>query len=199
MNKFFSASNIAKLGIFSALATVLYFLNFPLPFFPPFLEIHLSDLPALICGFAMGPWGGVITVLIKVLIKLPFSSTFGVGECADLITGLLYVLPASIIYLKGKNKRSAVIGIIVGATCSVVASIFANWLVIVPFYLEVMNYELSMLVGVCSKVIPFITEQNFFPCYLFLSVLPFNALRCLFSALVTVFVYKRVSNLLKRF
>ncbi len=199
MNKFFSASNIAKLGIFSALATVLYFLNFPLPFFPPFLEIHLSDLPALICGFAMGPWGGVITVLMKVLIKLPFTSTFGVGECADLITGLLYVLPASIIYLKGKNKKSAVIGIVVGATCSVVASIFANWLVIVPFYLEVMNYELSMLVGVCSKVIPFITEQNFFPCYLFLSVLPFNVLRCLVSALVTLFVYKRVSNLLKRF
>ena len=72
MKNFFTASNIAKLGIFSALAVILYFLNFPLPFFPPFLEIHLSDLPALICGFTLGPIGGVLTVVIKILIKLKY-------------------------------------------------------------------------------------------------------------------------------
>lgn len=199
MKKFFTASNIAKLGIFSALATILYFINFPLPFFPSFLELHLSDLPALICGFVLGPWGGVITVLIKILIKLPFSSTFCVGECADLITGLAYVLPASIIYQKGKSKSSAIKGIIIGACCSVVISIFANWFVIIPFYLKVMGLSLSQIVGMCAKVIPFITEDNFFLCYLTLAVLPFNTLRCLLSALVTIFVYKRISNLLKRF
>ena len=68
MKNFFTASNIAKLGIFAALSVILYFLNFPLPFFPPFLEIHLSDLPALICGFALGPLGAVLTVVIKILI-----------------------------------------------------------------------------------------------------------------------------------
>ncbi len=199
MKKTFTASYIAKVGIFSALAFILYVLNFPLPLFPSFLEIHLSDFPALISGFALGPLGGALTVLVKILIKLPFTSTMGVGECSDLINGLAFVLPASIIYKKNKSKKSAVIGITAGAVCSVVTSIFANWLIIIPFYLKVMKWDLAMIVSVCSKVIPFITEGNFYPCYLFLSVLPFNTLRCLVVSLLTVLVYKRISVLLKRF
>ena len=199
MNKIFSAKYIAKVGIFSALAFILYVLNFPLPFFPSFLEIHLSDFPALICGFALGPLGGALTVLVKILIKLPFTSTMGVGECADLINGLLFVLPASFIYKKYKNKKSAIIGIAAGAVASVVGSIFANWLIIIPFYLRVMHWDLSMIVNFCAKVIPFITEDNFYPCYLFVSVLPFNALRCIIASLITILVYKRISILLKRF
>jgi riboflavin transporter FmnP len=201
MKNFFTASNIAKLGIFSALAVILYFLNFPLPFFPPFLEIHLSDLPALICGFTLGPIGGVLTVVIKILIKLPFSATSFVGECADLILGIFFVLPASIIYKRAKTKKSAISGIIIGSLCSITASIFANWLVIVPFYThETLGFTtMETLVKVCSGIMPFINESNFYPCYLFLSVLPFNALRCIVVSLITIFVYKRISNLLKRF
>lgn len=199
MRKFFTASNIAKVGIFSALAVILYFLNFPLPIFPSFLEIHLSDLPALISGFILGPIGGILTVVVKILIKLPFTSTFCVGETADLITGLMFVIPSSIIYRKHKTKKSALVGLVIGAICSVITSIFANWLVIIPFYLKVMNFTLSDLVYLCSKVIPFINEGNFYPCYIFLSVLPFNTLRCLIAVLVTFFVYKRISNLFKRF
>ena len=73
MNKFFTSKNIAKIGIFSALATILYFVNFSLPIFPSFLKLHFSDLPALICGFELGPMAGALTVLVKVLIKLPFK------------------------------------------------------------------------------------------------------------------------------
>ena len=199
MNKIFTSKYIAKVGIFSALAFVLYILNFPLPFFPSFLEIHLSDFPALICGFALGPLGGALTVLVKVLIKLPFTNTMGVGECADLINGLAFVLPAALIYKQNKNKKSAVMGITIGAMCSVVTSIFANWLVIIPFYLRVMHWDLATIVNFCAKVIPFITEDNFYPCYLFVSVLPFNTLRCIIASLITLLVYKRISILLKRF
>ena len=198
MSKFFTSSNIAKLGIFSALATVLYFINFPLPIFPSFLEIHFSDLPALICGFALGPIGGALTVLVKVLIKLPFTSTFCVGECADLITGLLYVIPASIIYQKGKSKSSAIKGMVIGALCSVASSILVNWFVLIPVYSKIV-VSFSVIVSMCSKIFPAINEGNFYTYYLTLSVLPFNVLRCLISGLLTIFVYKRVSNLLKRF
>lgn len=199
MTKIFTAKYIAKVGIFSALAFILYIFNFPLPFFPSFLEIHLSDFPALICGFALGPLGGALTVLVKILIKLPFTNTMCVGEFSDLINGLLFVLPASIIYGKNKNKKSAVIGITVGGIASVIGSIFANWLIIIPFYLRVMHWDLATIVNVCSKVIPFITETNFYPCYLFISVLPFNTLRCVIASLLTILVYKRISILLKRF
>lgn len=199
MKKFFTASNIAKIGIFTALSVILYFVNFPLPFFPSFLQIHFSDLPALICGFALGPLGGAISVFVKILIKLPTTNTLGVGEFADLIVGLMFVLPASFIYKRDKSKASAIIGIIIGALCSIVSSIFANWLVIIPAYMRVYSLTLADIVGMCSKVLPFITEENFYPTYLFLSVLPFNTLRCVVVSVVTIFAYKHISNLLKRF
>lgn len=199
MNKFFTAKNMAKIGIFSALATVLYFVNFPLPMlFPPFLKIHFSDLPALICGFALGPIGGAMTVAVKVLIKLPFTDTFGVGELADLITGLAFVLPASIIYQRNKNKSSALIGLAIGSACSVLTSLLANRFVIIPFYLTVMNFTLEQLASVCSVVLPSINANNFYTLYLLGGALPFNLLRCLASAFLTFLVYKRISTLLKR-
>jgi len=58
MRKYFNSATITKIGIFSALSIVLYLINIPLPFlFPPFLKLNLSDLPSLICGFAVGPMG----------------------------------------------------------------------------------------------------------------------------------------------
>ncbi|MBQ7408693.1 MAG: ECF transporter S component [Clostridia bacterium] len=197
--RYFTARRIAKLGIFSALAVILYFLNFPLPFFPSFLEIHLSDLPALICGFSMGPLGGFLVILVKILIKLPFSSTMCVGELADLITGSAFVLPASFLYKNGRTRKSAVIGMLIGSLCSVATAVVSNWLIIIPFYLNVMHVSIEALAEMCSSVIPFITAQNFYACYIPLSVIPFNLLRCLIASLVTFFVYKRVSTLLKKF
>ena len=73
----FSTKDLAKIAILSALAYILYmFVKFPLPFiFPAFLDIQFSDLPALIGGFAMGPWAGCLIVVVKCLLKMPFSTT----------------------------------------------------------------------------------------------------------------------------
>ena len=72
---------MTKVAIFSAISIVLYFIKFPLPFlFPDFLDIQFSNLPAILGGLVMGPIGGVLIVVIRTLIKLPFTSTAGVGE-----------------------------------------------------------------------------------------------------------------------
>lgn len=199
-NNFFTAKNLAKLGIFSALSAVLYFINIPLPFiFPAFLKLNLSDLPTLICGFAMGPVSGFITAAVKILIKLPFSDTFGVGELADLLNACAFVLPASIIYRMNKTKKGALVGILIGSASSVVTSLIANRFIIIPFYLTVMNFSMEQLAGMCSAVLPKITAQNFYSYYIPLAVLPFNTLRCLITSTVTYFTYKRISGVLKKF
>lgn len=195
---FFSAKRLAKIGIFSALATILYFLNFPLPIFPSFLKLNLSDFPALICSFALGPLSGVITVLIKCVIHLPFSSSVGAGELADLIIGGAFVFCAGFVYEKNKTKKGALLGVILGTAASVLASVLANWLIIIPVYTQVMGLSLSQIAAKCAKVLPFITEANFYPCYLFLAVLPFNLLRCILASAITWLVYKRVSVLLNK-
>lgn len=53
-------------AMLSAVAFVLMFLEFNVPFMPSFIKMDLSELPALIGAFAMGPASGVIICLIKI-------------------------------------------------------------------------------------------------------------------------------------
>lgn len=199
MQSFFSAKRLAKLGIFTALATVLYFLGFPLPMlFPSFLKLNLSDLPALICSFSLGPLSGFIVVLIKCVIHLLASSSYGAGELADLLIGGAFVVVAGLVYKYKKTKKVALLGILLGTAASVSAAIIANRFIIIPVYTLVMGLPFSEIVNMCSAVLPFINEANFYPCYLFLAVLPFNLLRCALASCLTWLVYKRVSNLLEK-
>lgn len=71
-----AALTLAKLAILSAISYILYmFVKFPLPMlFPSFLDLQISDLPALIGGFAMGPWYGCIIIVVKCLLKMPFTA-----------------------------------------------------------------------------------------------------------------------------
>ncbi|MDR2046949.1 MAG: ECF transporter S component [Clostridiales bacterium] len=97
--KKFAALYVAQTAILTALSFVLYLLKFNLPFvFPEFLEMQFSDLPALIGGFTLGPAGGCLIVVLKGLLKMPLTSTALAGEIADIIIGISFVLPASLIY-----------------------------------------------------------------------------------------------------
>ena len=55
----------AVVGIMSAIAVVLQFLEFPIPLVPSFIKFDFSDLPGLITAFALGPVAGVLVSLIK--------------------------------------------------------------------------------------------------------------------------------------
>lgn len=196
--EFFSAKNIAKIAVLTAIAYVLYmFVKFPLPFiFPAFLDIQFSDLPALIGGFAMGPWAGVLIVVVKCLLKMPFSTTACVGEIADIIMGIAFVLPASILYKKSKSKKGAFVGVIIGAVCCIIASVLANWLLLIPFYAQVFGWD--AILGMVSGLYPEITQASFYTYYILLAVIPFNILRCSIVVAFTFLLYKRVSPILHR-
>ena len=194
----FSAKNIAKISILSAVAYVLYmFVKFPLPFlFPAFLDIQFSDLPALIGGFAMGPWAGCLIVIVKCLLKMPFSTTACVGELADIVMGIAFVLPSSLIYKKTKSKKGAFWGVIVGAISCIIASILANWLLLIPFYAKVFGWD--AILGMVSGLYEGITQASFYRFYILLAVIPFNILRCSIVVIFTFLLYKRVSPILHR-
>ena len=196
--EFFSAKNIAKIAVLTAVAYVLYmFVKFPLPMlFPAFLDIQFSDLPALIGGFAMGPWAGCLIVIVKCLLKMPFSSTACVGEIADIIMGIAFVLSAAILYKKAKSKKSAFVGVIIGAVCCVVASVLANWLLLIPFYAQVFGWE--AILGMVSSLYANVTQASFYTYYILLAVIPFNVLRCSIVVAFTFLLYKRVSPILHR-
>lgn len=198
--KYFTASRVSKIAIFSALSFVLYmFPKFPLPMlFPGFLEINFSDIPMLIGGFALGPLSGALIVFVRYLLKLPFSHTATVGELADLIIGLGFVVPSAMYYKKHHNKKGAIIALAIGSACSAVMAILSNWLITIPFYVTAMfkgNWDI--LLGMCS-IIKNINKENFFTLYLFGAVLPFNIIRCSMASFFTFILYKRTSSLINK-
>ena len=200
-SKFFNANMIAKISIFSALSFVLYmFPKFTLPFFPSFLEINFSDIPALIGGFLLGPFAGAVIVAVKVLIKLPFSSSAGVGELADFLIGVSFAVVPAIIYRKHKTIKFALIGIIIGAIASIVMAVISNIYILIPFYVRVFfNGDMNLLVNLCKAVIKDITVENFYTKYTLYAVIPFNILRCTIAGSLTFLLYKRISKLFHKF
>ena len=167
--------------------------------FPSFLEMQISDLPALLGGFAMGPVWGCVIVVLKCLLKMPMTTTGCVGELADILVGVAFVLPASIIYKRDKSKKSALIGLLVGMACAVLMAVVANAFLLVPFYVNVFfDGSIEGLVGMVSSLYKGVTAETFYTYYVLLAVIPFNLLRCVISGGITFIVYKRISKILHR-
>ena len=95
-----SGAWVAKMAIMVALSFLLYYIGrfIKLPIFPSFLDFQISELPALFAGFSMGPVSGCLVIIIKCALKLPLSGTAFVGELTDMLLGVAFVLPASLLY-----------------------------------------------------------------------------------------------------
>jgi riboflavin transporter FmnP len=191
---------LVQVAILAAISTILYLpmFSFPLPFlFPGFLELQFSNLLAIIGGFALGPLGGCLIIIIKTILKLFFAGTTTayVGEVADIIIGIMVVLTTSLLYKQKKTKKRAAISLGAGSLVWIVISVLANWIVLVPFYIELfMNGDLNIFIGACS-VIPGINENNYMLMYLIFGAGLFNLMISILTSLITFFVYKRISIL----
>lgn len=200
---YFSSTRIAFIAMFATLAGILYIFNFPIAAaFPSFLEFNFSDVPALIGTFTLGPLSGAIIVVIKVLIKLAVkgTTTVFVGELSDLLTGAVFVVVAGLIYRRHRTFKGALAAMGIGTVCMVALAIVFNRVVLVPFYVQLFfkgNWD--AIVGMMTPLFPSCTKQTFYAFYLWVSVLPFNLLRCLVAIIITLPIYKRISNLINRF
>ncbi len=199
---YFSSTRIAVIAVFSTLAGILYIFNFSISAaFPSFLEFNFSDIPALIGTFALGPASGSIIIVMRALIKLMFksTSTVFVGDLADIIIGCAFVAPAGVIYKRRRTFRGALVAMAVGTAASVAAAILFNWLILVPFYVQFFFHgSWEPLIGMMTPLFPACTKANFYNFYLWVSVLPFNLMRCLAAIFITLPVYKQISKVINR-
>ena len=198
---FFTASRLSAIAVFSALSGVLYILGFSIPVaFAPWLELNFSDVPLLIGTFALGTPSGVCIVVLRTLVKLMFkpTSTAFVGEAADIIIGLALAVPAGLLYAKKRTLKGAIFACIIGGVFSSAAAVIANRAMLIPFYVKAMEWDFTFLAGMLQPLYENCTAETFYNYYLWLSVLPFNLLRCLAASLLTFAVYKKISVLIKR-
>lgn len=189
---------IAVTGMLSAIAFILMFLDFSVPFMPSFIKLDISELPALVGSFAMGPVCGVLICLIKNLLHLTISSTGGVGELSNFVLGVAFVLPAGLIYRHKKSKKSAVIGSLAGAVLMAVFSVVSNYFVVYPFYYNFMPKE--AIIGAYNAILQVISPNaqitGILPCLIGFNM-PFTFFKGAISVVITLVIYKHISPLLK--
>ena len=193
----FGTKQMVRVAIFGALSGIFYiFIKFPVPFMPAFLEFHFDEIPAFIASFAYGPMVGLFVLLVKTLIKLPLTSTLGVGELSDLIFSTAFILPAALIYKKYRNFKGVFVGLAIGTFFQLTVSLVTNVYFTIPFYLKVMEYPEKAILGMCQAANPKITNIGW--SYGFLAVLPFNAIKDAAVIVLTLFTYKSVHRFIDK-
>ncbi|MDR0670742.1 MAG: ECF transporter S component [Oscillospiraceae bacterium] len=179
-------------ALFAALSSVLMYLDFPLPLFPPFLKLDFSDLPALLGTFWFGPLAGLAVALVKNLIHLFVTSTGGVGELANFLISAALTGTAGLVYRLRRTRGGAVAGLLCGALAMTLVGVVANYYIVLPFYAKVMPIE--TIVAMCARLIPAV--QTTWDIVLF-SITPFNLFKGALVGGLTFLLYKRVRGLVR--
>ena len=183
---------LAVTAVMGAVAAVLMFISFSVPLMPSFIKLDLSELPALIASFALGPVSGVAVCFIKNLVNLPFTTSSCVGELCNFLLRAAFVLPAGLLYKKLNGRKGALIGSLVGAAAMAVLSLPINYFITYPFYAVFMPME--AILNLYQLINPAV--ENLFQALLWFNV-PFTFIKGLLSVAITFLIYKKISPILK--
>ena len=191
---------ITVTGIFGALAVILYVVvpDFSLGFTPPWLKVHLDEIPMFLVGYMYGPAASIIVNLLKMIVKLPFTSTACVGEIGDFIFSLIFVIPAVILYEKRRKLSSVFIGMGISTFAHVVFAMLLNVYFMIPFYSALYGLPLSVLESMCSKIVPAVSGDNWVWLYASIMVAPMNLIKDVMVIAVVLLLYKRLHILINR-
>ncbi len=189
-------SNLRSLtvtGMLSAVSFVLMSIDFAVPFMPSFIKMDVSEFPALIGSFALGPGWGVAVCFIKNLIHAIFmGKTGGVGEISNFLLGAVFCAVAGMIYAKKKNLKGAIIASLSGALAMAVLSVPLNYFLVYPMYTSFMPME--AIVGAYQAIVPGV--KDLLSALIFFNM-PFTFVKGLLDVVITFLVYKRLSPILK--
>jgi riboflavin transporter FmnP len=199
-----STSDLARVALLAAISVPLMLFDFPLPFFVGFLKIDVSDVPAVIATCSMGPIAGLLTELVKNLVKLLFKNdTNGVGELANFLVGAAYVLPLGIVTSTRNNHRFMtrthivqarrfIFGAVLGVLAMVLASCALNYFLLIPAYSALLKMPMDSIIAMGAAINPSI---NSLWKLVLLSVAPFNLIKAILVSVLGYLLYR----LLERF
>ena len=166
------------MAVFAALSYVISFLEFPI--FPAagFLKFDFSFTFVLLGGFMYGPIGGVLISAIKELLRFLSSSTGGVGELANFIVCISFIIIPTVVYYYKKGIITVVITLLAGVLLQAATALLCNRYIMFPLYMG----------GGAESV--FATMWKY--------VLFFNLIKGVAISLLVFVLYKRISYLFKR-
>lgn len=192
-----STRKIVVTGMFAAISTVLMLFEFTVPFAPPGIyKLDLSELPALIGGFAFGPVCGVMIEFLKVLLKtlIKGTSTAFVGELANFFVGCSFILPATIIYHIKKTRVNAIVACIVGTVIITIVGSSFNAFYLLPVFAKMFGMDIEVIIGMGTAVNSHVASLSDFILFI---VAPLNVIKGVVNSIITLLAYKRLSPILK--
>ena len=172
---------MAIVGVLSAIAYLLMFMEFSVPLMPVFIKMDLSDFPALIGSLAVGPAGGIIIALIKNLLHLTVHLPVESENCQFYSECSIY--PAGrLLYKKKKSKKSACGGAVLGAILMALVSVVSNYFVVYPVYYNFMPAD--TILAAYQAIFPGVKSilQS-----LIVFNMPFTFVKAMISVVITFF------------
>ena len=187
MKKNLKLQSFITIGMLSSISFLLMLFNFPIPPFPPFLEVDFSDMPALIAAITMGPVAGILVELFKNVLDWVFSGTptgVPVGHIANFATGILFILPVAFIFNRFKTMAGLVSGLVVGTVTMAVGMSVLNYAVFLPMY----TYFLGMEPVVGQSLYTMIV----------MGILPFNLIKGVLITFIMAFLFTTMRKWIAR-
>ena len=173
----FSATHIAYMALFTALAFAVTFLEFPIFPAAPYLKLDFANVFFMIEGFIFGPVEAVFSILVKELLCLTKSSSGGVGELANFLMSTAYIILPSVAYRFKKGRWWVALYLVFACALQIAVSLPVNRYINFPFF---------MGEG---------AADGFAAAWYF--VLAFNAIKSVSISVVVFLIYKPLSRFIK--
>ena len=178
LKKRFSAKRLAFMAVFVALSYAVSFLEIPIFPTTPYLKLDFGNVFILLISFLLGPIEGIIVCVLKESLRMIGSSSGGVGELANVAATSAYILLPSVIYRFRKGLKAVIPALIGACFIGTAAALLTNRFITFPLYMG------EGAAAVYRDVIWFL--------------IAFNIIKTSSIGLLTLLLYKRLSNFIKR-
>ena len=181
-------------AMLSAVGFVLMMIDFSLPMFIPyFVKMDISELPALLASFSLGPVYGVAVCLVKNILAAIFhGSTGGIGEVCNFLLGAAFTAAAGLIYKHRKSRKTAAIGALVGAVVMALVSVPVNYFITYPVYAQMFG-GMDLILGAYQELNP--NADSLLFCLVMFNM-PFTFVKGVLDAVLCFLIYKPLSPIL---
>lgn len=167
-----NTQQLVTMALMCAISALFSFVQIPLLPAMPFLTYDPSLMPAMVCGFAFGPGAGFSIGAISAVIHGLILGEW-VGSLMNITATLFFVVPAALIYRRLHTLPGAILGLAVGVVTATAGAVLANLTIGVLFWY-----------GSPEAIMPLLLP----------AVVPFNIIKTILNSLLTLVVYKAVSN-----
>lgn len=175
------------MAVFLALAYVVSFLEIPLPLFgASFLKLDFGNVFIVLLSFLLGPFEAVLVCLLKEGLRCLTSSSLCAGELANFLITSAYLLVPSITYCYRKTLKTVIITLAIGGLLATGVALCANRVLIFPVYAYLFGGSIFGM-----------TVSEAFSAF-WVAILLFNIIKTVAISILTLLLYKRLSNFLKK-